>query len=80
MGIGVSSTTTGGESNSQIDCELIIEALKANKLKKVHIDQILEQIKMISSPLTNVKIQLYENKHDYVEAFMQHMNSNMYKK
>ena len=31
-------------------------------------------------PLINVKIQLYENKQDYVEAFMQHLNQSQQKK
>ena len=35
-----------------------------------HIDEIIKLIQETHLPLVNVKIQLYENKKDYVEAFM----------
>ena len=57
-----------------IDEQLIIATLKATTFKPDHIDEMIKLIQETNLPLVNVKIQLYENKKDYVEAFMQHLN------
>ena len=37
-------------------------------------------MKKLKSPLLKVRIQLYENKKDYAEAFIQHLNHIQHKK
>ena len=55
----------------------MFDALKVVPLEDVHIDQLITLAKAsrnTSSSLARVKIQLYEKKKDYPEAFMQHLN------
>lgn len=60
------------ESSNELAIEedLIIDALKAVTLIPDHIEEIFSLMKEFKSPLTRVRIQLYENKLDYKEAFM----------
>ena len=57
----------------------MIDTLKAIPFKPEHIDEIIKLIQETGLPLVHVKIQLYENKKDYVEAFMQHLNQSQLK-
>lgn len=60
---------------------MIIDALRATELRTEHIDEL---IKMVQQPsLTNmsrIKIQLFEQKEDYLEAFMLHLTNETLKK
>ena len=56
--------------------------LRAVEIQSSHIDEIIGLIQphSHSSGLTRVKIQLFESKHDYVEAFMLHLNNETLRK
>ena len=67
-------------SKISIDEQLVIDTLKATTFKPHHIDEIIKLIHQTNQPLVNVKMQLYENKKDYVEAFNQQLNQQSQKK
>ena len=72
-----------GEDDSGIDEKLVIETLRAIPIKVEHIDELIDLVPGASSnqlKLVLVKIQLFESKKDYVEAFMLHINSEPLKK
>ena len=55
----------------------IINAIKVVQLEKPDIDKLIETASKANSSMTDlsqVKIQLYEKKLDYSEAFMQYLN------
>ena len=59
----------------------MIDTLRCNKLKADHIDEIIAMIPQTTQlQLIKVKIRLFENKQDYVEAFMLHITNEQLKK
>lgn len=53
-----------------INQSLLIQTIGAVKLKSKHLKQILDQIGPKNNNLAGVKVALYENQLDYVQAFM----------
>ena len=65
---------------TEVNDQLIIDCLKAVTLEPQHIDEIIELIGPSQVNLTRVKIQLFESKSDFVEAFMLHLNNDNLRK
>ena len=74
---GERSVVADDAYTNDLNEQLMFDALKVVPLEDVHIDQLIALAKAsrnTSSSLARVKIQLYEKKKDYPEAFMQHLN------
>lgn len=65
---------------NEVNQDLLIQTLSAIKLKEDDVDDIIDLIKPSQISLTPVKIALYENKQDYVQAFVLQLNNETLKR
>lgn len=64
-----------------MDQQLIIDSLRATKLKIEDIDRMIREVqKPTEVNMSRIKIQLFEQKEDYLEAFMLHLTNEALKK
>jgi len=65
----------------QLDQQLIIDAMRATKLRSEDIDRLIAEVQKPSQiSMSRIKIQLFEQKEDYLEAFMLHLTNENLKK